>query len=321
MNIAPLKEQYLSRYDELAGESGTIFNSTKWISLFGNKIRPIGIYNDNEELIGGFHLYTEKKFGLTVCRNAPFTPHCGPFLKIVAKNPVAIRDNWKKALSLMARYIESLSLAVVSISLDNHIIDTQPFFWREFKVIPGYTYLIDLALPVDAILKNMSPERRNDIKKGERSGINVDRCTDYQSVQALVKQSFSRQNMTVNNAYLESILFKFADGNNSFAFVAKDDHRPIAAAFCIHDRTTAYYLLGGYAHENKHRSAGPLVCWEAIKYAKQIGLKTFDFEGSMVPAIESYFRGFGGELTPNYRINKAILPIEIILKFFKRSLF
>ena len=61
--------------------------------------------------------------------------------------------------------------------------------------------------------------------------------------------------------------------------------------------------------------------WEAIKFAKKLGIKYFDFEGSMVPQIERYFRGFGGKLTPYYRINKAKLPLEILLKFYRRELF
>jgi hypothetical protein len=52
-----------------------------------------------------------------------------------------------------------------------------------------------------------------------------------------------------------------------------------------------------------------------------LGLRAFDFEGSVVPAIERHFRGFGGTLTPYFRVNKAWLPIEMVLKFFKRRLF
>ena len=89
----------------------------------------------------------------------------------------------------------------------------------------------------------------------------------------------------------------------------------------MYDKITTYYLLGGYDFENKHHGAGPLVIWESIKYSKEIGLKYFDFEGSMVPQIEKHFRGFGGKLTPYYRINKARLPLEILLKFLKRELF
>jgi hypothetical protein len=60
---------------------------------------------------------------------------------------------------------------------------------------------------------------------------------------------------------------------------------------------------------------------EAIRHARDLGLQTFDFEGSAIPPVEAYFRGFGGKLTPYFRVNKAWLPIEMVLKFFKRRLF
>ena len=56
-------------------------------------------------------------------------------------------------------------------------------------------------------------------------------------------------------------------------------------------------------------------------YAKGKGLKAFDFEGSMLPEVEKFFRGFGGDLIPYYTINKAFLPVEMALKFMKRELF
>jgi hypothetical protein len=33
-----------------------------------------------------------------------------------------------------------------------------------------------------------------------------------------------------------------------------------------------------------------------------MGFKTFDFEGSGIPAIEKFFRSFGGALTPYFCI-------------------
>jgi len=60
---------------------------------------------------------------------------------------------------------------------------------------------------------------------------------------------------------------------------------------------------------------------EAIKHSKELGISKFDFEGSMLPEVEKYFRGFGGNLVPYYSINKAKLPIEIALKFVKRTHF
>lgn len=107
----------------------------------------------------------------------------------------------------------------------------------------------------------------------------------------------------------------------SVAFVSSKHDLKIAGTLFVYDHDTMCALLGGYDSEVKSRGAKSLVYWTAMQFAKQLGLTYFDFEGSMVPSIEAFFRGFGGKLTPYYRINKTTLPLEIILKFFKRELF
>jgi hypothetical protein len=309
------------KYNNLSTEYGTVFNTIDWLKIFGGKAQACGIYDKGDNLIGGFTIYEEKKFGLHIFRNPRFTPAIGPFLEIKAKNPVAVMGTWKEALSSMAEFIEGLSYSVVSFSLDKSIVDTQPFIWKKFKVIPGYTYLLDLSKSIDDIWTEMSAERRNDMNKATRDGLIVKRVENFETAKSLVLKTFSRQKLAVKEYYLDKILFEFANDVNCFAFTTYKDDNPIAISFCVCDRKTAYYLLGGYDYERKHHGAGALATWEAIKYAHQLGLKYFDFEGSMVPQIERYFRGFGGKLTPYYRINKAKLPLEILLKFFKRERF
>jgi hypothetical protein len=321
MEINLLSDSEKSRYDELAEKHGTVFSRLDWLKIFTDKVRIYGIYDKNGGIIGGFSIFTERRFGFKISRNPPFTPMIGPFLEIKAKNPVAIMNFWKEVLSLLANFLDKLPCSVISVSLSKEIVDTQPFVWKKFKVVPGYTYVVGLNEPIDNIRGNMSAEKRNDINKATRDGLLVEQVNNFEVVKSLVFKTFLRQELSVNKDYLSKILFEFATGDNSFAFVTFKDNSPIATSFCVYDKYTAYYLLGGYDYERKHHGAGALATWEAIKYAQQLGLKYFDFEGSMVPQIERYFRGFGGRLTPYYRINKAILPVEILLKFFKRELF
>ena len=43
--------------------------------------------------------------------------------------------------------------------------------------------------------------------------------------------------------------------------------------------------------------------WRAIQYtATDLKLPEFDFEGSAIPAVEQFFRKFGGTLTPYHSI-------------------
>ncbi len=321
MKIEKLNTNDEKQYNVLATSYGSIFNTIEWSNLFGNNVQRYGIYNKNGELIGGFILYKENKFGFPVYYNPPFTPAIGPFLKVDAQNPVSVMDTWKKTLILMVDFVENLPYLIISFLLNKNIIDLQPFIWEKFKVTPVYTYILDLTASTESLLKRMSNERRKNINKALKSGFCVKKIKDYEIIKTLVLKTFSRQEKGINEFYLKKILFEFANDNNSFAFATYENDNPSACSFCVHDMNTAYYILGGYDHENKHHGAGTLSMWESIKYAKELGLKYFDFEGSMVPQIERYFRGFGGQLTPYYRVNKASLPIEMVLKLFKRELF
>lgn len=321
MEILEISVRDEPKFNELALKYGSIFNSVAWLNIFGDGVKRYGIYNKGNELIGGFITYKEKKFFLSIYRNPPFTPTIGPFLKIEAQNSVAKLDTWKGVLFAIVEFIENLPYSIISCSLDKCIVDVQPFLWNKFKVSPGFTYLLDLSKTIEEIWKGMSNERRKNITKGIKDGLIVKKVEDLNTIRALVMKTFSRQSKLINEFFLNKILFEFTNNDNGFAFVTFNNDVPVACTFCIYDKNTAYYLLGGYDFENKHHGAGTLAMWEAIKYAKGLGLKYFDFEGSMVPQIEKYFRGFGGQLTPFYRINKARLPIEMILKLFKRGLF
>ena len=320
MKIKEVSEDILDEYSKMAQNYGSIFLAPSWLKNYNN-VTIYVIYDDGNNLIGGFFLYKEKKFGLTIYRNPPFTPFIGPFVKIEARNPVNIISKYREILSLMAEFMNGLDYSIISVSLGRNIIDTLPFIWRKFKVVPGYTFILDLSISLDDLYKNMAVERRNDINKAIKDNLKVKKVDDFNFIKSIVLKTFSRQKKGINECYLNKILFEFANNHNSFAFVTFKDEKPIAGAFCVYDKLTAYYLLGGYDYEFKHHGAGALTLWKAIEYSKQIGLKHFDFEGSMVPQIEKYFRGFAGELKPYFRINKAWLPLEVLLIFYKRDLF
>jgi hypothetical protein len=319
MTIKPLEKNDRTRYSEYAKFYGTIFNSLDWLSVFRERAQAFGIYNKNDELIGGFLLYHERKFGLSIYRTPPFTTSVGPFLKMDARNPSSISDTWKNTLNVIATFLDDLPYSVVSFSMHSTVVDTQPFLWKKFKVSPRYTYVLDLSGSFEDIMKKMSSERRHNISKAKKDGVAVKQTCQYGLVKSLIVKTFARQNESIDMSYLDRILFEFASDRNSFAFLALRNEEPIACIFCVYDNQVAYYLFGGYDSDNKHVGAGALAMWRAICHAKDMGLRWFDFEGSMISQVERFFRGFGGTLTPYYQINKARLPIEIILKFFKRE--
>lgn len=319
MYIKELKGTDIEGYKLAASEFGTLFDSADLLAVYGDKVRIFGVCDDNGDIIGGFHLYHKKKFGLSVYGNVPFSPSAGPFLKINTSRRVSVNNIWKRTLFLMADFLERLPYSIISVYLSQSVIDAQPFIWNKFKVVPHFTYVLDLDAATEAIWEGFSRQHRHHITKAQKDGLEVRRVQDQEVIKNLVLKTL-RLKKNINFHCLDKLI-SFYVPRNSYALASYKDGVPIAASLFVYDSSTSYLLLSGYDHENKHHGAGSQVIWEGIKHAKGLGLKYFDFEGSMMPPVERFFRDFGGRLVTYYRINKAMLPIEMVLKLYRRELF
>jgi lipid II:glycine glycyltransferase (peptidoglycan interpeptide bridge formation enzyme) len=164
---------------------------------------------------------------------------------------------------------------------------------KDFKQKKNHTYVLDLSATED-VQTLYAPKRRQQIRRAFKDKLKVERVNDLQLVYDLVIQTFERQKKAVDSAFVKKILFEFANAKNSFAFTTLKNGKPIIAYFCIHHNKEAFYLMGGYDENEKHIGAGPLAMNACIEHSKKIGITTYDFEGSMEPSIEKYFKEFGG---------------------------
>lgn len=308
-----IKEISLNQLEEF--NQGSVFNSEAWLSLYApDKISVFGIFNKNKELIGAFSLYKHKRAKIfTQLAPAPFMPTNGLFVIDNTTNPAQKNSFNKKVMELLSEFMEQQQGAIKTFLFPVNYTDMQPFTWKGYKVSPKYTYLLNLTEPEDKLLENMSPERRKNIKKAIKDGVFAKKEEFSQKAKELITNTFINQGLKVDYTVLDKILTSFSKNKNASFFVSyNSNNTPIAANFCVFDETKSYYLFGGYDNENKHEGAGVLAMWEAIKFAKEMGINTFDFEGSMVPQIEKYFRGFGGELLPYYEVKKQNIWSKII---------
>ncbi|MFM9983807.1 MAG: GNAT family N-acetyltransferase [Flavobacteriales bacterium] len=308
-------------YMALVQQFGGIFNSTSWLKIFDSRLVLFGIYSSDNKLEGAFFVYKEMRGPIAFYRTPPFTPHIGLIANKKALNTSKSLSETKKIMDVVATFFGAKKMSLVHCKLPSNQTDTQPFVWHKFKLSVTNSYRIHLAQEIKQIEEHMSPEHRNHLAKAIRDGITCEQTTDYTLVQGMVEQTMSRKSNAVDTHHMQKILFDFATPENSFAFVSKKGELVIGAAFCIFDKETCYYLLGGYHSKERHAGSGILCIYNSILHAKKTGLSTFDFEGSMLPEVEKFFRGFGPELYPIFGFQKAWIPLEILFKFRKRQLF
>lgn len=299
-----------------------VFGSKKWLSVYGDKLTIIGIYKDEHQLIGGFFYLNTKKLGLTFLKLPPYTPHCGLFFTSESKNTSSINNFSKEIMNDVCTYFSNQNSSLTVLAFPSKIIDFQPFIWNKYKVIPNYTYRINLENTIENIISNFDSKNRNVINKAIKEEVIVSENT--LSKTELFNFFINSLNTTNANVYeneLKNIFHKFSDESNSFSVEARKNGELLGSVFCVFDKHTCYYLLGGVNKKSGIQGVNNILIQKSIENAKKIGCKIFDFEGSMLKGVEKFFRSFGPELVPYFTVNKATLPLEILLKFKKRELF
>ena len=186
--------------------------------------------------------------------------------------------------------------------------DWLPFYWNNYSQTTRYTYLLkDLKNP-DRLLENMSQHTRRNIKKAQdKFHITVKQGIPVDDFLQILSQTFERQRKknTQDVTVLRRIIDVCRQRKQGEIWGGYDPQGRLHAVACIvWQKQSAYYLAGGGDPALRHSGAHSLVLWEAIQHVAGY-TDIFDFEGSMMPGVERFFREFGGIQTPYFAIQKG----------------
>lgn len=312
----------LEEFCNLAEIHHGVFASKEWLSVYEGKLNLVGIYKDEHQLIGGFYFIKTKKYGFTFLKLPPYSPHCALFFKNEASNVSSALSFQKEILEDVVNYIKSQNSTLTVLALPSVNVDTQPFIWDNYKVIPNYTYRLNLIQTIEQIKSQFDSKNRNAINKAVKEGVEVElNSLSSNELFEFFSHHLKSAGANVYSTELRNIFTKFSNNKNSFSLTAKKDNVVLGNVFCIYDSKVCYYLLGGVNKSAGIQGINNLLMLKAIEQAKAIGCETFDFEGSMLKGVEKFFRSFGPTMHPYYTINKGKLWLELLLKFKKRAIF
>ena len=302
--IRALGRSEFARWDEFVRRSpqGTLFHTTLWLEASGVPFRLLGCFRGSE-MHGGCAI------GIIGHRTAgrPY-PSLTPYLGVLypsynAKYVTEISNN-KQIGSAFAVFLRSEFDQVVNLAFAPEVVDLQPFIWQGFAIELRYTYRLSLT-NLQTVFDNMDASRRNKLVSAEKEGMQVESDADFGEIARLSERSFERQSLvSMHGQAVNRFEAALRRAGRCRGFLARSkDGEPLGAVWLVWDDKRAYYLLGGYDHSAKSSKAFSLAMWRAIQYtATDLKLPEFDFEGSAIPAVEQFFRKFGGTLTPYHSI-------------------
>ena len=187
-------------------------------------------------------------------------------------------------------------------------------FVKSFQVQPNNTQILDLSQSEDDMLKNMHYKTRYNIRLADRQGVIVEESKgnqeDLDAFYKLMLDTSKRAGISCHpkRHYYEilSVLGSdLPDGRKGMVklYLAKYKGSVVAAAIIIYFGDIATYVHGASSNELRNIQAPYLIQWNAIRHAKSIGCKYYDF-GGIAPAdasdnhpwagITKFKKGFGG---------------------------
>jgi|GEM_PF-233184 len=306
LEIRALTQDEFSLWDTFVDESpkGTLFHKTFWLQASGREFVVYGLFK-GQELSAGIPLVHSRRAGVRSASHPVLTPYLGVLFKEQDSKYVSRISQEKEMSREIARMLKG-AFGSVTFNFTPGPTDLQPFIWEGFSPGVRYTYILDLTNSLDDIWRAMEDSRRRSIKRAQRDNVSVVTSDDFELTFSLVEKTFVRQG---KQAHFRSAAFGYNQAlkarNQCKSFLARDENgNYIAVVYIVWDSRGSYYLLGGYDSERRHHGASALAMWEAIRFTRdELSLGEFDFEGSMIPQVEQFFRKFGAVQTPYYRVS------------------
>jgi len=180
-----------------------------------------------------------------------------------------------------------------------------PFHWNGFTQQTRYTYRIsNNTKSIDEIHNSFHSNLKNDIKYAASKNITINQDIPLEIFYNVINKTFIRQGSKspFNKKKIDSFISALKVQNRFKSFGAYNSNG-ICIAVCglVYDKKSSYLILNGINIDSHIRGANTLMLFESIKYFHD-KCDFFDFEGSMLPGVEQFYRRFGGELTPYMKI-------------------
>ena len=186
------------------------------------------------------------------------------------------------------------------------MLNALPFHWAGYRLELQYTYRLPALRSESALWDGMRGSVRREIRKA-RSRVEVRDDLALDRFHAVWAKTFARQGLPVpaTLAQLERLDAACAEHDAGVRLSAHDEaDRVHAVSYVVWDADAAFYLLGGADPALRASGASSLLLWDGLLRARAV-TDVFDFEGSMLPGVERFFRGFGAAQTPYLRVSRA----------------
>jgi hypothetical protein len=322
LDVRRLEGDEFHAWDALAAGSaqGTVFHSSDWLvknaSLQDQDLILLGCY-DSEELIGGCPLFLSRPYNLLglAISTAALTPYGGVMMTESERAKQRAREMYAdRVITALHEYIFRQGFDYVSLVNSPGLTDIRAFTRRGWSPAIYYTHILRLH---DDILKTVSKDVRQNIRKARKQGISSTERFDPGIFWDLTVRTFSKQGKQppVSERHLTGILAMIREKGIGSMRIASTSSGEIAAAEVIlWDEKMAHSWSAVAAPEHLSTGAVSLLCYDIFTSLKERDFRAINLMTGNIPRLSAFTSGFNPGLVPYYGVDYSRFRYRI----FKR---
>jgi hypothetical protein len=301
------REDY-PEWDDLIDKSphGTIFHYSWWLQTAAADFTIHVVRNEKGAIVAGLPIPFQKRRLLKLFHSPILTPYLGPVFDLSEADTICDK------LHLMRSHGELLAHSVKSFDSFRYVAgacapDLQGFLWAGFKVQLAFTFRFPATYSPEQIASGMTRTHLQKLKKAIRSNLSVTRDEGFEDLIVLNRKTFEKQGLQppYSPALLRKLWNAAYSQERAHLYVARtSDGKPAAALLTVHDKRTTYQIVSGVNPELREIPGAYLVLWNALQDTLRAG-RDFDFEGSSLRGVEPFYRRWGANAIPVWRIAKS----------------
>ncbi len=295
-------------------QNGRVFQQPDFLKAVSNRVDFFSVEQDGE-ILSVWPIAVIKKFKI----KAGFIPqHAHVY------GPVWSSKGCDLKAEVMWEFKKVLSeYPLVELKLPLTDADILPFLQLNAKVLATQTHIVESGsnFGIESIHHSKKRYLKKLIQLLEKGQLVVKEGADcHNDLLKLQGETAKKSGFATDLVKLKDIM-KALGGHSAFALVVYDSNgMPLSGAYCPFDSSFAYHVVNASVnHEDTLLNRSNILStYLAIEKAMKMGLG-FDFEGSNILGVASYYRLMGGKPTLFYRIElteKLLGRLVFSLKHF-----
>lgn len=298
MTETATRNDRMTAWDKLVASSrqGSIFASSWWLDAVAPNAWDVTLIGPADKPTAGWPtVRSSSRFG-TVHTGARLTPYLGPILR----EPSTAYRRYTDQVALVEELVAEMGdIAHIEARCHPAFEYWTALKWHDFSQTTSYSWRLDDMAAEDEVLAGIRGGTRRAITKAaDQLTVEDGSLEDFLAVQRSTHERKGVDSGAGHEALVRRIDAAASQRDARTIVIVRDSDGEVhAGCYLVHDAHTTYYLMGGVNEQRRGDGGAGLAVWEGIRRSIAAD-RDFDFEGSMLPGVERFFRTFGGRPVP-----------------------